>query len=246
MHLRVWLRRLRSILAGFSAAFPEDERRALGDRLRAVAQRYGRAREWDVLLSQHIVPLRTEMPGEPALAALERLAREARRAALPPGETLTSGLAAAQAAVAAASWLRRPAHGTEAVWAMPLRDYAAPVLDQRHRKLRKRLKHADHADAAAFHRLRIRVKKLRYPAELMKSLFDRERAEAYLDRLVALQDVMGQMNDMRVGAGLVASVAPPSAAQALLADRMAHETALCRERFPACARAFRQADPFWR
>jgi inorganic triphosphatase YgiF len=42
--LRVGVRRLRSILSAFGDALPDGERRALGDQLRAVAQRFGRAR----------------------------------------------------------------------------------------------------------------------------------------------------------------------------------------------------------
>ncbi|MGO8919645.1 MAG: CHAD domain-containing protein, partial [Stellaceae bacterium] len=135
---RVGLRRLRSILSAFNDAFPERERRALGDRLRAVAQRYGRAREWDVFLDHSVAPLRAAMPEEAALAALERLARKARRAVLPPNDTLKANLAIIEQAVAEAPWLRRPAPGRTEIWAMPLRDYAAGLLDQRHRKLRKR------------------------------------------------------------------------------------------------------------
>lgn len=244
---RVGLRRLRSILSAFGDAFPERERRALSDRLRAIAQRYGRSREWDVFLTGSIAPLRQAMPEEAALAALERLARKARRDALPPGDTLKSHLAAIEQAVAEASWLRRPAPSRTEIWAMPLRDYAAVLLNQRHRKLRKRLKHVDIDDAVSFHQLRIRVKKIRYPVELLKSLFDEDLAESYLERLVQLQDLMGRMNDARVGAMLLQTMTPPPPSEALhlMAGWTAREIAMCRERFPARARAFRRADPFW-
>lgn len=244
---RVGLRRLRSILSAFGDAFPERERHALSDRLRAVAQRYGRVREWDVFLGTSLAPLRAEMPEEMALAALERQARKARRAALPPGDTLKSHLAAIEQALAEAPWLQRPAPARTEIWAMPLRDYAVGLLDERHRKLRKRLKRVDLADAANFHRLRIRVKKLRYPIELLRSLFDKDLAEAYLKRLVQLQDLMGRMNDARVAGTLVKALAPapPLRAQHLLDGWIAREIETCRERFPARARAFRRADPFW-
>ena len=110
--------------------------------------------------------------GGKALATLERLARKARRAALPPGDTLKSSLVVIEQAVADLPSAARPAPGRTEIWAMPLRDYAAGLLDQRHHKLRKRIKHADLADAQSFHQLRIRAKKLRYPIELWKSLFD--------------------------------------------------------------------------
>lgn len=242
---RVGLRRLRSILSAFGDALPEPERRALGDRLRAVAQRYGRVREWDVLLAHSIAPLRTAMPDEEALAALERLVQKARRAALPPGDTLRGNLAAIEQAIDASPWLRQPAPGREEIWEMPLRGYAAHLLGQRHQKLRKHVKHADIADPERFHDLRIRVKKVRYPTELLKSLFDEERVEDYLERLVQLQDLMGRLNDARVGTTLLRELALATPAQHLLAGWMAREIATCGERFPARARAFRRAAPFW-
>src|SRR5689334_15463765 len=55
---RIGLRRLRSILSAFGDVLPEAERHALGDRLHAVAQRYGPAREWDLFLAGIVAPLR--------------------------------------------------------------------------------------------------------------------------------------------------------------------------------------------
>jgi len=242
---RVGLRRLRSILSAFGEALPERERRAVADRLRAVGQRFGRTREWDVFLAQSVAPLRAAMPEEPALLDLERVARKARRQAMPPGDTLKSNLATIEEAIGEAGWLRRPGADQAETWEMPLRDYAGDLLGKRHKKLRKDVKRVDLADQAAFHQLRIRVKKLRYPSELLKSLFDDELAEDYLVRLVDLQDLMGRLNDARVGSALMRELALPPAAQYLLTGWMAREIATCHEHFPASARAFRRAEPFW-
>jgi triphosphatase len=242
---RVGLRRLRSILSAFGEALPERERRALGDRLRAVAQRYGRAREWDVFLAHSVMPLREALPQEEALVVLERAARKARRLALPPGDTLRSNLLTIEAAVEDASWLRRPDPDHAAVWDLPLRDHAATLLGNRHRRLRKRVKIVDLLDPVAFHQLRIRVKKLRYPSELLKTLFDENIAAKYLHRLVGLQDVMGRLNDAHVGNVLLGELAVPAPAQHLVGGWLARDIAGCREHFPDYARAFRRAEPFW-
>jgi CHAD domain-containing protein len=242
---RVGLRRLRSVLSGFADAFPDGERRALGDRLRSIAQRYGRAREWDVFLAHSVAPLRAAVPGENTLLVLQRLARRARRQAMPPGDTLRSNLEAIDAVVAEATWLRTPAPELVEVWERPLRDHAAQLLAKRHRKLRKRVKRADLADQFAFHELRIQVKKLRYPIELVKSVFDEEAADEYLERLVDLQDLLGRLNDAHLGSDLMRELDLPAPAQHLLTGWMAREIAACRERFPACGRSFRRAKPFW-
>jgi triphosphatase len=242
---RVGLRRLRSILSAFGEALPERERQALGDRLRAVAQRFGRVREWDVFFAQSVKPLSDMLPGEEALMALERAARKARRQALPPGDTLRSNLLTIEAAIEEAPWLGRPGPDQAAIWDSKLRDYATQLLGQRHRRLRRRIKTVELTDLVAFHQLRIRVKKLRYPSELLKSLFDEDRAAKYLERLVDLQDVMGRLNDARVGSELLGTLEVPLAAQHLVNGWLARDLANGRERFPGYARAFRRADPFW-
>jgi len=243
---RVGLRRLRSILSAFGEVLPEAERHALGDRLHAVAQRYGPAREWDVFLGGIVAPLRAAMPADEGLRELERLARQARRHALPPDDTLRSSLAVVEAAIVdAAHWLRHPAPEFSDLWGTALRDYAAALLAKRHRRLRKRLKDADLADRAAFHQLRIRVKKLRYPAELMRPLFEEHTSSGYLKRLVALQDLMGRANDGRVGEALLRDLAAPEAASRIAAGWIAHEIELCGECFPKIASRFRRAEPFW-
>ena len=243
---RVGVRRLRSILSAFGGVLPEAERQALGDRLHAVAQRYGRTREWDVFIAAIVAPLRSAMPADDGLRQLERMARGARRAALPPGDTLKSSLAAIETALADAEhWLRHPAPQFARSWEMPLRDYATALLAKRHRRLRKRLKEADLADRTAFHQLRIRVKKLRYPAELLRSLFDEEASAPYLKKLVVLQGLMGRLNDAGAGRTLLGELAATSAASQIAAGWIAREIELCRERFPETARRFRRAEPFW-
>jgi CHAD domain-containing protein len=244
--LRVGVRRLRSILSAFSDALPEGERRALGDRLRAVGQRFGRAREWDVFLAHPVADMRKAIPEEEeALAEVARRADEARREALPPGDSIKTSLAAIDEAMEEASWLRRPAQSLAQCWETPLPDYAAALLSRRHRQLRKRVKRVELADQRAFHRLRVRVKKLRYPAELLKSLFDEEAASDYLDRLVHMQDALGALNDALAARRLVGELALPPPTQRLLLGWVARDIESCRERFPARGRAFRHAQPFW-
>jgi triphosphatase len=242
---RVGLRRLRSILSAFAEALPERERRALGDRLRAVAQRWGRAREWDVFLAETLARLRQALPQEKALIELEEVAQAARRRALPPGDTLRDSAAAIAAAIEDSPWLRRPTTTAAEIWETPLRDFAAALLSQRHRRLRKRVKRADATDLSTFHQLRIRVKKLRYPAELLKSLFDEEGAADYLDRLVDLQNLLGSLNDALVARTLLAEIDAPPPARHLVTGWTAHEIEVSHHRFRRIGRRFRRAAPFW-
>jgi CHAD domain-containing protein len=244
--LRIGLRRLRSILSAFGDVLPERERRALDDRLSALAQRYGRTREWDVFLARTVAHLRQAMPeAEDALAVVQQAAEEARQRALPPGDSVKSTLAAVEATIEEVPWLRRPLPSLASSWDNPLPDYAASLLGHRDRRLRKRMKRVDLADRDSFHKLRVRVKKLRYPAELLKTLFDQELASDYLKRLVRVQDALGLLNDALTARALVEELELPPATRLLIAGWSAHEVEACRERFPRAGRAFRHAQVFW-
>src|SRR5258708_2011053 len=130
-----------------------------------------------------------------ALSPPARSAGEGGGERLPPGDSIKTSLAAIEAAIDEAPWLRRPSPSLAPCWETPLPDYAAALLARRHRQLRKRVRRVELTDQGAFHRLRVRVKKLRYPAELLKSLFDEEGAADYLDRLVHLPDALGALHD---------------------------------------------------
>lgn len=62
-------------------------------------------------------------------------------------------------------------------------------------------------DEEARHRLRLRIKKLRYGVEFFASLFpglsSRERRRTISSILERLQDVLGELNDIGVGHGLL-------------------------------------------
>jgi triphosphatase len=241
---RIGLRRLRSVLSAFADVLPEEERRLLSDRLRAAAQRYGRVRDWDVFIAHTLGQLRAARLDAPVLDLLAERAAAARRQALPPGDALKQSLADVEGAVARAVWLRRPAPGFAPSWTRPLAQHAHALLEQRHEKLRKEVKRADLADQAAFHDLRIRVKKLRYPAELLKSLFDERSANSYLRPLVALQDVLGDLNDVFTGRALALALGLPFEMQSLVLAALTNEAERIRAGFPAAAHAFRHAKLF--
>jgi CHAD domain-containing protein len=242
---RIGLRRLRSILSAFADVLPDVERRALGDRLGAAAQRYGRVREWDVFLARTVGQLRQTMPEHPALGLLVERALAARRKALPQGDALKASIAAVEAAVEEAPWLHRPTDLLASGWERPLAHYAGELLEKRHRKLRRAVKQVELADQIAFHELRLRVKKLRYPAELLKSLFDERGAAAYLERLVTLQSVLGGLNDALADQALVAALRLPLETQHLVLGWLGHEMESLRQRFPDAAHAVRGAKVFW-
>ncbi len=242
---RVGLRRLRSVLSAYRSVLPDEERRLLNKRLGSVAKSYGRVREWDVFLSGTLRPMTAAMPDEPALIEIDACVREARRRALP--ETVDFHVEANEigAAIDAAAWLHYPRPEFAEDWQMDLKDFATALLTKLHRRLRKRLKQVDLDQQASFHQLRIQAKKIRYPIEMFSNLFKEDAVKAYLERLVAVQDALGQLNDALIARSLLTELPLSSRPQGLANGWLAREIEVRRQRFPAAAKKLRKATPFW-
>ncbi len=242
---RVSLRRLRSLLSAFRTILPNEERRMLGARLGALGKQYSRVREWDVFLSGTLRPLAEALPDEPALLELDACAREARRRALPETADFSAVVNEVAAAVDGATWLHYPRPEFTELWQHNLKDFASDLIAKRHQRLRKRLKAVDLGQQPSFHRLRIQVKKTRYPIEMFRTLFDEEGVDAYIDRVVGVQDALGHLNDALIARDLLSDLPLSSRSQGLATGWLAREVEVCRERFPAAAKRLRKAAPFW-
>ena len=147
------------------------------------------------------------------------------------------------------------AEGAEPLWAQPVRALAPHLLDRRFRKLVRAGKHLDGLDHAALHEVRKTAKKLRYALEFLAPTLPRRETRRLLRRLGALQDQLGALNDMAVGAALMERIAPrlPSrgpashefasgAVAGWLAARAAASQASLRDTW----RALRHTERFWR
>ncbi len=242
---RTGLRRLRSVISAFSTVLPVEEHRVLNDRLSSLGRGYSRLREWDVFIADTVQPLAKSLPNEPSILELDATAREARKRALPNTGSLRQQVEDIASTIEEAEWLQRPAGAFELDWNKDINSFAGELLAKRHRRLRKRLKKVDIADQEDFHRLRIQTKKIRYQTEMFGNLFEPKTADAYLDRLIAMQDVLGHLNDALVARDRLAELPVSSRAQGLVSGWLAHEVQARRDRFPRAAKRLRKATPFW-
>lgn len=242
---RVGLRRLRSLVSAFRDVLPNDERRVLSQRLGSMAKRYSRTREWDVFLATTLGPMAEALPDEPAMLELQACAREARQRALPEGINFYTEASEVATAVEAATWLHHPRPEFAEDWSKDLKPFASKLLEKHHRRLRKRLKGIDLDHQAAFHKLRLRAKNVRYPVEMFENLFDTKAVDSYLERLIAVQDALGQLNDALVAQNLVAELPLSSRPQGLINGWLAHEIIARRNRVPPAVKRLRKATPFW-
>jgi triphosphatase len=230
--LRVGVRRLRSVLRAFRPLI--GTAKPVVRRLRSFMPTFGEARDWDVF-----VETLQQIPGAQELLAPARARRAAAR---------RRARAAAASAEFQVFLLRtlRWLHGA------PVREsneslavFGANALERLHRKALKHARKLDWLDTAARHALRIRVKRLRYGCEFFAASFPRAAVRPYVKSLEALQDILGELNDIAVGRRLLKSLHPPQGGRLLNRELTIRERRLIASLEPAWA-AFEKRRPFWK
>jgi len=97
-----------------------------------------------------------------------------------------------------------------AAW-LPLRSRLTKRLNRWHRQVLVDAQAFDALDDEGRHRLRKRIKRLRYAVEFSASLFDARAVRGYLKAMRALQERLGIVNDVAVGIALYSAAAPADA-----------------------------------
>jgi triphosphatase len=221
--MRVALRRLRSAVTVFRRMLDCPELQAANAGLKALSARLGPTRDWDVFLGETVPAVSAVFPTEPKLARLikagERRRREchaALRDFLRSTEFRQLGIALAWLA-GAISW--HPTLPEDADQPVPLRDFAAGVLD---RRLRKLLGTDDISglEQSELHKLRLKAKRMRYAAEIFAPLYPGKAPRRFIRRLTAVQDGLGQLNDRATAEKLLAELGGPAGRHAYAAGLM--------------------------
>lgn len=250
--LRVALRRLDVALQMFAQAFRQLELEALRRRGKSLSGRMGPARDLDVFVETLLDAAPRGAGG--GRAALRRRAEAARDDAWKAVDACVRGEDFARflhdVAVLAAAGLptgRDPR----------LSRIAAHILDRQLKRVTKRGRAAK-GDAgpgeAALHRLRIALKKLRYAAEFFAPLYPARKVKAYLKQVRALQEHLGDLNDIANVRHTLARVLPGDGKERdggarLAADRLedwydTHAGDRARQAL-RCYAEFRTVRPFW-
>ncbi|HTY98231.1 MAG TPA: CYTH and CHAD domain-containing protein [Rhodocyclaceae bacterium] len=193
--LRVATRRLRACLRIFAPLLPPELLAEILPALRDLMGPLGHARDLDVLLAEIVAPVTGALPGEPRLAALAGVVTDRRYAARGVAVQTLQATHYGQLLLRIAASL----HGTafaddEAPGA--LLDFAGGRLRRLGRRVRRLAEAARMEEPASLHALRIRVKRLRYALEFFSSLLDSAAGRRRALRLAAVQDTLGQLNDL--------------------------------------------------
>jgi len=214
--LRVGLRRLRSALRVFRGFAPPESTNQLVESLRGVLPPLGVARDWDVvteLLEKRIVPGAGDaIDFAAALRWARRRRKRARRAARAVSassefqQLLIDTMIWAEQARAAA--IAPPAEAEAEPQPQPaLATFARRTTKRLARKVEQSGDGCDWSAGSARHQVRIRLKRLRYACEFFADCFKRKRVRRYLEHLEALQDLLGELNDLATARQLFADPA---------------------------------------
>jgi triphosphatase len=197
---RVGLRRLRSALSIFRDMLADDRFDHIQSELHWIASELDMARDIDVLLAgRHDERVQEKLQVAQAQAYADATGAltspRLRILMLDLVEWITIG-----------KWLTAPVD--RMIIERPLDAFAADVLDRCRRGVKRRGRHWARLDDKGRHRLRIKVKKLRYSADFFGLLFPGKKAtrrhKAFLAALKILQGFLGDLNDQTTGVALLA------------------------------------------
>ena len=186
--LRVGLRRLLSAMRIFRPLLRRKRAKAVGRELREAMQVFGAARDWDVFVLT-------------MTRAGEGLARSVVRQHA--GVTLEARSLARSAAFQKTQdhvrrWLDDQAWRSSAPADEPVLDYARGALDRAYRRLQKHAHGIDWRNRQRRHRVRIALKRLRYGCDFFAGCFPARSVRPFLRQLGALQNTLGELNDIAV------------------------------------------------
>ena len=252
--LRVAIRRIRSALALLEGALgPSAE--AWNARLRDLVHGLGHARDLDVFLEERLPPLESALAGGGELKALRAKAEAARDQARAAVARTLESQGYADLVLDLAAWISRRGWregGDPLALDAPLCEAARLALDRRHRKVEKRGRGFGKLTPEGRHEVRIALKKLRYAAEFLETLFPGKATKRYLKAATTLQDGLGHGNDLAVGTSLaqrLADQAPDGSARGgadVLRGWNAAEAAALESGVVDAWKRFKRRDRFWR
>jgi len=221
--LRVGLRRLRALVNAYRDALAPAAHEFLSRELRWLQQELNPARDWDVFIATTLEPITARMPG---LEACLEAAKELRDLAQERAKTTLASPRYTAFLLHCCHWLATGAwvSAETGLHDRPVAEFAAAMLQRRHRRLRKfGGKRADLPETD-LHRLRLMAKKQRYIADFFREIYPRKATGRYISALAEIQDVLGSLNDALVSRHLVEelerfladapSVGPAAAARA--------------------------------
>lgn len=241
--MRVGSRRLKSAISLFDTMLTDRESKAAINELRWIGRKLGRVRDIDVYIQTlHDRGLDLDRAAlaeahQRRVHAYDSLVRTFDKPRFMKAILLLA------AWIEAGRWLSRKKARSVKARADSAEDRAGSELGRRWKWIRKRAPRIGDVDDQRRHRLRIRIKDLRYGIEFFTSTFPKRKAESRRKSMLAvlenLQDELGGMNDLVVS-------------EQLFPDRTSAQKRHSKERMTklmshakVSAKKLRGLKPFW-
>jgi inorganic triphosphatase YgiF len=248
--MRVALRRLRAAITLFKAVVEDQKRDPIKAELKWMANVLGEARDLDVYISKVLEPVQDEHSSDEGYLNLLAEYRKRRDQAYQVvQETIASprfinAVLEAAAWIEAGDWLQDGSKAARKRRDKPVTLLAEDELGRRWKKIIKRGRNLVELDPDERHQVRIEIKKLRYATEFFESLFKGNGAKkkrAALSTLEALQETLGELNDIAVGSHMD----PSATADAIYQEQMSRVDGLLADT-RAQYQKLAALEPFWR
>jgi CHAD domain-containing protein len=206
--MRVALRRLRAAISLFSVMLRDPQTHALQAEFKWITGELGPARELDVFLKRVAAPIADRNPHGPEVIVLVRELEQQREEAFARARAAVDSprfrnlVLDTAAWIEAGDWTHNLNKRVRGFRDCPIAAAAAEQLRRRWKAILQKGERMDALDPHRRHKLRIKVKKLRYAAEFFAGVFTRKKAtrrrEDFVASLEKLQDALGDLNDIAV------------------------------------------------
>ncbi len=249
--MRVALRRLRSLLRVFGNIIESDSTGHYETEIRWISNQLGSARDLDVFVMETLPRLLRPLHQHHGLVLLAAKAEKARRQAYLQALSAISSQRYQRLLLALGAWLENESWRKSTSPELRTIDIAQQTLAKHYKQLRRHGRQLARMLPEERHEARLAAKRLRYAAEFFCSLYPNHRTQDFLHALAALQNVLGELNDITVTEVLVRQLAgdrPPRAldeALHLFAGWNASQTEHRLEVMKKAWRRFARHKPFW-
>ena len=212
--MRVGLRRTRAAISLFDDVLPRASTERIKQELKWLTGELARAREIDVLLEERVGPITKAGPPRRGARAIEKKFAAQRTKAFKRAGRAVGSPRFRRLLIDMLEWIetRKAPSGND----KSIGPYAAELLGRRIKKARKQGKRLNELSPEQRHKLRIRIKKIRYALDFFEALYDdgdRKEITQLSSRLKNVQSALGALNDFmahRRLATAAALTAPPA------------------------------------
>lgn len=256
---RVGLRRLRSALTAFHDMIAGEALDRIKGETKWLAGEFDEARDLDVFISDTFRPAEETVGDDLAMAALGKRLLQAQARAYDRAVAAIDSERFSRLLLDIAAWAEIGTWSTDedptlkARRDQPAASFAVEALAHLRKVVRRKGAQLAELDPATRHKLRIKVKKLRYAVDMFADAFPEaasKRQRKFTNALKALQGRLGELNDVAVARDVAMNVLGARSSDmaftaGLLVGGRKQRQAEMIDQAVASFQAFEKAKPFW-